>query len=193
MEPYPTEMRNWLVMDGAYAYRPLLKPILALGVTVVSRPRKDAGLRTLPPRKQPGKPGKRKYGLERISLAKRAAHRCGWHTLEAVLYGGQRVTKTYKTFLATWPVTGGVVRVVLVRESRGKWDAFFCTCRAACLTASRFSERLSRRCRRETARAASRGKAREAARASQDRTALETGRPPNGRTTETGSLGRRFV
>jgi len=88
MEPYPTEMRNWLVMDGAYAYRPLLKPILALGVTVVSRPRKDAGLRTLPPRKQPGKPGKRKCGLERISL---------------------------------------VVRVVLVRESWGKWDAFFCT------------------------------------------------------------------
>jgi hypothetical protein len=117
----------WLVMDGAYAYRPLLKPVLALGVTVVSRLRKDAGLRTLPPTKRSGKPGKRKYGLQRISLAKRAAHPRGWQTLEAVLYGGQLVTKTYKTFLATWPVTGGVIRVVLVRESRGHWDAFFCT------------------------------------------------------------------
>lgn len=117
----------WLVMDGAYAYRPLLKPVLAMGVTVVSRLRKDAGLRTLPPPTRSGKPGKRKYGLDRISLAKRAAHRRGWQTLEAVLYGGQLATKTYKTFLATWPVVGGVIRVVLVRESRGQWDAFFCT------------------------------------------------------------------
>jgi hypothetical protein len=118
----------WLVMDGAYAYRPLLKPVLALGVTVVSRLRKDAGLRTLPPPKRSGKRGaRRKYGLKSISLAKRAAHPRGWQTLVAVLYGGQLVTKTYKTFLATWPVTGGVIRVVLVRELRGHWDAFFCT------------------------------------------------------------------
>jgi hypothetical protein len=117
----------WLVMDGAYAYRPLLKPVLAMGVTAVSRLRKDAGLRTLPPPTRSGKPGKRKYGLDRISLAKRAAHPHGWQTLEAVLYGGQLATKTYKTFLATWPVTSGVIRVVLVRESRGQWDAFFCT------------------------------------------------------------------
>ena len=117
----------WLVMDGAYAYRPLLKPILAMGITVVSRLRKDAGLRTLPPRKRRGQRGKRKYGKEKISLAKRAAHPAGWQTIEAVLYGGQLVTKTYKTFLATWPVVGGVIRVVLVRESQGKWDAFFCT------------------------------------------------------------------
>jgi hypothetical protein len=118
----------WLVMDGAYAYRPLLKPILAMGVTVVSRLRRDAGLRTLPPPAPRGRRGpRRKYGFHRISLAKRAAHPQGWQTLEAVLYGGRLVTKTYKTFLATWPVTGGVIRVVLVRESRGHWDAFFCT------------------------------------------------------------------
>jgi hypothetical protein len=124
----PLKKPIWLVMDGAYAYRPLLKPILAMGVTVVSRLRKDAGLRTLPPPKRPGQRGKnRKYGLHKISLAKRAAHRQGWKTLKAVLYGGQKVTKTYKTFLATWPVVGGVIRVVLVREPQGKWDAFFCT------------------------------------------------------------------
>ena len=34
--------------------------------------------------------------------------------------------KTYKTFLATYPVVGGRIRVVLVRETDG-WVAYFCT------------------------------------------------------------------
>src|SRR5262249_58782093 len=42
-----------------------------------------------------------------------------------VLYG-KTVTKTYKTFLATWASVGGVLRVVVVREDDG-WRAFFCT------------------------------------------------------------------
>jgi hypothetical protein len=29
------------------------------------------------------------------------------------------VTKTYKTFLATYAVVGGMIRVVLVREDKG--------------------------------------------------------------------------
>jgi DDE superfamily endonuclease len=123
----PLNKPLWLVFDGAYAYRPLLKRILVPGVTVVSRLRKDAALRTLPPPRKPGQiGGKRIYGLHAISLAKRAAHRQGWQTIEAVLYGGKVATKTYKTFLATYPVVGGVIRVVLVREDNG-WQAFFCT------------------------------------------------------------------
>lgn len=121
----------WIVADGAYAYRSLLREILPLGVTVVSRLRKDAGLRTLPPPRRAGqRGGRRKYGKQAISLAKRAAHRKGWQQTEVVLYGGCRVTKTYKTFLATWPVVGGVVRVVIVREPEG-WEAFFSTDPAA--------------------------------------------------------------
>jgi hypothetical protein len=58
-------------------------------------------------------------------LAKRAGHRRGWHTATFSLYG-RAVEKTYKTFLATWPPVGGVLRVVLVREE-GAWRAFFCT------------------------------------------------------------------
>jgi hypothetical protein len=117
----------WLVCDGAYAYRPFLKRILVPGVTVVSRLRKDAALRTLPlPRKPGERGGKRIYGKKAISLAKRAAHAKGWQKIEAVLYGGKRVTKTYKTFLATYAVVGGVIRVVLVREDNG-WQPFFCT------------------------------------------------------------------
>src|SRR3954452_23869379 len=38
----------WVVADGAYAKAPFLKPAKSLGMTVVSRLRKDAALRTLP-------------------------------------------------------------------------------------------------------------------------------------------------
>lgn len=123
----PLQKSLWIVADGAYAYRPLLREILPLGIVFVSRLRRDAGLRTLPPpRRADQRGGKRKYGLHAISLAKRAAHRKGWQQTQVVLYGGRRVTKTYKTFVATWPVVYGVLRVVIVRESSG-WEAFFCT------------------------------------------------------------------
>jgi len=46
-------------------------------------------------------------------------------TEEFVLYG-KKVRKTYKTFLATYPPVGGLIRVVLVREEN-RWEAFFCT------------------------------------------------------------------
>ena len=49
----------------------------------------------------------------------------GWQQVECVQYG-ERVTKTIKTFLATWRPAGGVIRVVLVQEEDG-WLAFFCT------------------------------------------------------------------
>ena len=38
----------WVVADGAYATRPFLRPLRRMGVTVVSRLRKDAALRTEP-------------------------------------------------------------------------------------------------------------------------------------------------
>jgi DDE superfamily endonuclease len=119
----------WVVADGAYAKRPFLRPVLALGVVVVSRLRKDARLRSLPLVPRPGQPKKRgrkpTYGKEALSLAKRAAHRRGWQTENVLLYG-EVATKTYKTFLATYAPAGGVIRVVLVREDEG-WAAFFCT------------------------------------------------------------------
>lgn len=121
----------WVVADGAYAKRPFLKRALAAGVVVVSRLRKDAALWSVPEpeRPRPGQPKKRgpkpKYGTQAISLAKRAAHRQGWQTSDFVLYG-KTVTKTFKTFLATYPPVGGLLRVVLVREDDG-WVAFFCT------------------------------------------------------------------
>jgi hypothetical protein len=117
----------WLAVDGAYAKRPFLKPVLALGVVVVSRLRKDAHLMTLPAaRRARGQRGPLPtYGKGRISLAKRAGQRRGWRQVACVQYGA-RVDKTIKTFLATWRPAGGLIRVVIVRERAG-WLAYFCT------------------------------------------------------------------
>jgi len=119
----------WVVADGAYAKRPFLKAARAAGVVVVSRLRRDAALCSLPdaPRAgAPRKPGRQRlYGTRALSLAKRAAQARGWQRAAFVLYG-KEVTKTFKTFLATYPVAGGIIRVVLVREP-DSWVAFFCT------------------------------------------------------------------
>src|ERR1700733_11166032 len=47
----------WVVADGAYAKKEVLKPAKAMGMTVVSRLRKDAALRTMPGPKPPGRRG----------------------------------------------------------------------------------------------------------------------------------------
>jgi len=68
----------WIVVDGAYAKRPFLQRAMAAGAVVVSRLRKDAALRSVPPTLAPGqrKRGRtRKYGKDSISLAKRAEGR----------------------------------------------------------------------------------------------------------------------
>jgi hypothetical protein len=119
---------RWAVADGAYAKRPFLRAARQQGFTVVSRLRKDAALWSVPepvPAEQrgPGRPPT--YGKQRISLAKRAGQKRGWQEVECVQYG-ERVTKTIKTFLATWRPAGGVIRVVLVREP-DDWLPYFST------------------------------------------------------------------
>ncbi|MHB8974641.1 MAG: IS701 family transposase [Pirellulaceae bacterium] len=115
----------WIVVDGGYTKRPFLKRTLATGATVVGRLRKDAALRSVVPKRRGGPGRPRKYGRQKISLAKRAGQQRGWHAFECTLYG-HLVTKIYKTFLATYGPVGGVMRVVLVEEDHG-WHAFFCT------------------------------------------------------------------
>jgi hypothetical protein len=116
----------WVVADGAYAKAPVLKPAKALGMTVVSRLRKDAALRTVPGPKPPGRRGPAPtYGDRRVELARRAGQRRGWTTGVFDLYGAPTV-KRYKTFVATWRPAGGAIRVVLVDEPTG-WVASFCT------------------------------------------------------------------
>jgi DDE superfamily endonuclease len=117
----------WLAADGAYAKRPFLKPVLALGLVVFSRLRKDAHLRSLPPtRRRRGRRGPLPtYGKDKIDLAKRAGQKRGWRQVECVQYG-EREVKTIKTFEATWRPAGGRIRVVIVRDDDG-WLAYFCT------------------------------------------------------------------
>lgn len=124
----------WIVVDGGYTKRPFLKRTLKTGVTVIGRLRKDAALKDLPPelrnrqlrqgqRRGRGRP--RKYGRNKISLAKRAGQQRGWQTVDCTVYG-KATTKTYKTFLGTYRPVGGAIRVVLVKEDHG-WYAFFST------------------------------------------------------------------
>lgn len=119
----------WVVVDGGYTKRPFLRRALKCSVTVVGRLRKDAALRDLPPKRKPGQRRRRgrprKYGRNKISLAKRAGQKRGWQSIVCQVYG-KTVAKTYKTFLATYAPMGGVIRVVIVKEDRG-WLAFFCT------------------------------------------------------------------
>ncbi|MGQ9919585.1 MAG: IS701 family transposase [Bryobacteraceae bacterium] len=118
-----------VVVDGGYVKAPFLKRALRAGVTVIGRLRKDAALRDLPRKLRRGQRRGRgrppKYGPNRLSLAKRAAHRHGWERAQCTLYG-QTVTKRYKTFLATYRPTGGVIRVVIVKEAHA-WYPFFST------------------------------------------------------------------
>jgi hypothetical protein len=116
----------WAVADGAYAKAAFLKPMRALGVTVVSRLRKDARLWSVPGPRRPGQRGRpRVYGEHKVELAKRAGQRRGWRTGAFDLYG-KPTRKRFKTFLATWRPAGGLIRVVLVDEPSG-WRAYFCT------------------------------------------------------------------
>lgn len=122
----------WIVVDGGYAKAPFLKRAVRAGVAVVGRLRKDAALRDLPRKlrrgeRRRGRPPK--YGKNKISLAKRAAHRQGWEVAQCTVYG-ERVTKRYKTFLATYRPAGGVIRVVIVLEDHD-WLPFFSTDPAA--------------------------------------------------------------
>src|SRR5262245_17328252 len=54
-----------------------------------------------------------------------AGQALGWEQVECVQYG-EEVTKTIKTFLATYRPAGGIIRVVLVKEG-DDWIPFFCT------------------------------------------------------------------
>jgi len=117
----------WLAVDGGFAARPFLIPVLNMGIVVVSRLRKDASLYDLPDKPDPHRRGRHPiYGKHKISLAKRAAHRQGWQTISYDCRGVE-VTRQYKTFLATSRLVSGQIRVVIVRFEDGGWAPYFCT------------------------------------------------------------------
>src|SRR5829696_1818789 len=117
---------RWAVVDGGFAKKPFLKPAAQDGYVVVGRLRKDAALRSPPEPKPPSRRGPQAtYGKDRLSLAKRAGQARGWQEVKCVRYG-EEVTKTVKSFVATWRPAGGAIRVVIVKEDDG-WLPYFCT------------------------------------------------------------------
>jgi hypothetical protein len=117
----------WVAADGAYAANPFIRPLLRMGVVLVSRLRRDAKLFDLPPEPKPTQRGRHRiYGKNRIDLAKRAAHAAGWTSVTYQCRGHQ-VTRKFKTFLGTTTLTGAVIRVVIVRYDDGNWAPYFCT------------------------------------------------------------------
>lgn len=123
LRAYGLQTPVWLAVDGAYAARPFLLPVMKMGIVVVSRLRKDACLYDLP---AAGTHGNRIYGTNRISLAKRAGSRNGWSTI-TYSCRGKKVTRRYKTFLATSKLVSGPIRVVIVQFEDGGWAPYFCT------------------------------------------------------------------
>jgi hypothetical protein len=125
-----TERPVEVVADGAYAKKPLLVACAQAGVTLISRLRKDAGLRHLPRPRRPGQRGRTPvYGSHAIRLHLRAAQPGGWQVVRVRQYG-EDCDKRIKTFEATWRPAGGRIRVVLVQEATG-WLAYFSTDPAA--------------------------------------------------------------
>jgi len=121
----------WVVVDGGYVKQPFLRPAMRAGVTIIGRLRKDAALTSVPPPRKPpgqnpvGKPPT--YGKKQIRLARLAAHPGGWQKAECNVYGKMTI-KVFKTFLATYWVTGGLIRVVIVKADDGHgWFPFFST------------------------------------------------------------------
>lgn len=123
---------TWLLTDGGYAKRPVYAATRKAGWAMVTRLRRDAHLNDLPPALKPGRRRGRGrpriYGPKRIKLVLRAGQRRCWEAAEIVTSRGTIKRWEVKSFLATWRVAGGVVRVVLVREEsdRSSWRAYAC-------------------------------------------------------------------
>lgn len=112
----------WVVFDGGYSKRNFLKE-LRDGIVGVGRLRHDAALRDLPAARRSGQRGApRKYGLNRISLARRAGQRRGW--LQAIV---RSKMVDYKVFQATYRHARGKILVVIIRHKDTTWAAHFCT------------------------------------------------------------------
>ena len=114
----------WVVVDGGYAKKTFLRGAKQAGYKVVSRLRVDAALWSLPEPKPARRRGPQAtYGKERINMKELAGQTGGWEKVECVQYG-KKVTKTIKTFLATYRPAGGIIRVVIVKEEN-IWLPFF--------------------------------------------------------------------
>ncbi|MEZ6064680.1 MAG: transposase [Planctomycetaceae bacterium] len=108
----------WCVADGAPTPSGRSRPLLKAGVTLVGRLRKDAALHDLPPVQDQTRGRPRTYGLNRLSLAKRArpSSRLGADDRLGVRRGGGEADQDVPGDV---PPFGGTIRVVIVAEPAG--------------------------------------------------------------------------
>ncbi len=118
--------RLWIVTDGGFTRASFLKPVIKMGVVVITRLRKDAVLYAelkQPKKRRRGRP--RKYG-KRIKLTNIVNSSDGWFKIKAFLYGREEI-KEVKVFKALYKPAGCLVVVLVVRESKDCFRAFMCT------------------------------------------------------------------
>lgn len=134
-----------LVADGAYNNESLLTPLPALGISLVSRLRADARLREDPPPPDPHRRGRRpRYGSRLPPLSSWARRRTGWRRVRVQIYRSH-VRLLVQVFDAWWPTCGQKLRVVVVRDPRGKHRTSFLSSTDRTLSAEQIIERFARR------------------------------------------------
>jgi len=121
----------WIVTDGGFTRASFLKPVIKMGVVVITRLRKDAALYAelkQPKKRKRGRP--RKYG-KRIKLTNIVNNPDSWFKIKAFLYGKEEI-KDVRVFKALYKPAGCLVQVLVVRESKDCFRAFMCTDLTAC-------------------------------------------------------------
>jgi hypothetical protein len=109
-----------LVADGAYNNHSVLKPLLAMKISLTSRLRFDAVLKRGLPKRKTRKRGRRpKYGRRLPSLPAVAQSSRGWKKIRVRIYG-KLVTLNFKSFVAWWPKAGVQLRIVIVQDPKGR-------------------------------------------------------------------------
>jgi hypothetical protein len=145
-------VKNWfpslkidLVADGAYNNQSLLKPILKLGIHLVSRIRFDAVLRRDAPKRRKGRRGpKPRYGKKTPHLKKIARSGRGWQKTSVHIYG-RAVVLQVKFFDAWWPKAGIKLRVVITRDPKGRRKPCYLSSTDLSLSPEQIIERFSLR------------------------------------------------
>ena len=144
-------VRKWtflpmmLVADGAYYNAALIRPLCDLGIPVISRLRSDAVLRAdpvTPIRRRRGRPAT--YGPRLPELARLARQRRGWKKVVVHIYRSE-VTLLTKVIDAWWPACGMKIRVLIVRDPKGRHRTCFLSSTDCSLTAETIIEIFAKR------------------------------------------------
>lgn len=134
-----------LVADGAYNNQSILKPLVKMKITLVSRLRLDATLRRDAPKRKTKKRGpKPKYGARLPKLQKIARASRGWRKVWVQIYG-KRVHLKVKSFDAWWPKAGIKIRIVITRDLLNRRKPCFLSSTDLTLKPEQIIERFSLR------------------------------------------------